>query len=218
VIMHTKIVEHVIQMPRGWEFPAYNITLMSKHRVPPPSDRMGIYPRPSTCICGSIKFPNHIVRNGLRCFGPLELGSEPSASSAASPAASISVILSADCIPNRASCARSATIREIARTDRMRNARARASSEMSTPRRCSSRTCCRAPSIWPVRRTTRRWERRIAACSKSARATPELVPIKSSVSPTKANQFVTWPRVVLSLLLLVMILIKDAWTPAMNAP
>ncbi|KAI9512016.1 hypothetical protein F5148DRAFT_1166880 [Russula earlei] len=56
----------------------------------------------------------------------------------------------------------------------------------------------------------------MAAWSKRARATPELVPIRSSVSPTKANQLVARPRV-FPFEPLVMPMIC-ACTPAMNAP
>ena len=54
------------------------------------------------------------------------------------------------------------------------------------------------------------------AWSRSARATPALVPMRSSVSPTKANQFVARLRAVL--LEPLVMPISCAWTPAMNAP
>ena len=119
--MHTKIAAQDIQTERGCEAAAYKTTLTSKHSVPPVSDATGIYPRPSTWICGNTTFLNHIARNRWRCFDPCLRRPEPSASSAAAPAALTSVISSADW-PKRPSSASSATTREMPRTERVRNA------------------------------------------------------------------------------------------------
>lgn len=56
----------------------------------------------------------------------------------------------------------------------------------------------------------------MAFWSSRARTTPELVPMRSSVRPTKLNQFVALPRALLLELYVTDIIC--ACTPAMNAP
>ena len=221
--MLTIITVHEIQMPRSCDAAANIATLVSKHSVPPASDMTGIFPRPSTCTFGRRKPHTIISRNrGAGRFRERHRhhgrgrGREPSASSATSPAASISVKRSAACMPNLPSSASSAMTRDMARTVRARYARACASEARSALRCCSSRSWWRAPSIWPVRRTARRCPRRMADCSRSARATPELVPMRSSARPMKANQFVARSRALAREPFVKPII--WAWTPAMNAP